>query len=225
MILSAIKYHNVDYVFKIIDLCFEYRCELYEELAERIMHTAVENYADKNDLLKIYVFLAKKGYSYDILYPSPNVISTVKSLLYGNIGNLEINLNDYIRNVGFSMMLESLFMEKELQVNKEEIYNINFINAVFELIYYIKYCEIIIDDFNKNDYALAKLIVNQISEEISNSINYIDNPITAKDIICALKNIIIEKFEHTFNEILIKNKIKQGFEYGVNKILTKNKIN
>lgn len=175
--------YDKNYVLKLTEICLGKKFD-FRDLAA-IMKEWLTNYSTVNDFVDMYVLLSKHGYN-----------SLGNDI---NISKAENKREIYqeIRNEGFVKMLNNFLSEQDLSVMSYCLSDIELLNNIFEIQNLIESSLEI-----KNDYGMAKLLVEKVVENRKNTINIIeDNIVSLKELNSALRNILEEHMSNVVNPI------------------------
>ena len=197
---TVFKHRSIDYFYKIMDFCIEKGHKPNKNTATDILCDAILSNVSTDNLANIYIYLTKKGCTIEKVSSfTSSFLSSSTARTRGRIQWTEISINDYIEGLNFSNKLLNLLQENNIQIDNHAIYNIKFIETIFEL-----YNEN--DDFSNLD-ELATVLANKISDELNNNLNR-NNQITTKEIAYIFKNMIVESYNNKINKILVKKNLE-----------------
>lgn len=200
IIISAVgNKKSVNYISELLDffasMGFVYSCDM---IRSQIMEVFVDKRRSFDELADMYTRVYKYGFHEKDLY------NLTKRYYFDFENYYQTSFGEgysLILRKSFSIILERSLTKLNIKFKRDEIYNENFVKAIYEI---KTLCSDLVQKYN--DFILCDMLVNKISDNLNSNIMYNHNEISASDILKVLKNIIMEEMENEVDKILIKSK-------------------
>ena len=190
---------SVNYISELLEfftsMGFVFSCDM---IRFNIMEVFIDKRRSLDELADMYTRVYKDGFCEKDLY------NLTKSYYFDFENYYQMSFEEgylLILRKSFSIILERSLTKLNIKFKRDEIYNENFVKAIYEI---KTLCSDLVQKYN--DFILCDMLVNKISDNLNSNIMYNHNEISASDILKVLKNIIMEEMENEVNKILIKSK-------------------